>query len=114
MATGEGKMGSGRATSRSLFGDVALFVFLLAQAFDGVLTYIGVTTYGLNIEGNPLIGWMMAQLGEGAGLATAKLTAGVFGIALHVSAVHRAVALLALFYVVVAIAPWVAILFVWG
>jgi hypothetical protein len=98
--------------NRQWFGDIALVVFLLAQALDGVLTYIGVSTHGLGMEGNPLIAWLMAQMGEGAGLATAKLTAGAFGIALHLSAVHRAVALLAAFYFVVAIAPWTMILFV--
>jgi hypothetical protein len=91
---------------------VALVVFLLAQAFDGVLTYIGVSTYGLGMEGNPLIAWLMAEMGQGPGLATAKLTAGAFGIALHLSAVHRAVALLAAFYFAVAITPWTVILFV--
>jgi hypothetical protein len=98
--------------NRHLFGDVSVVVFLLAQALDGVLTYIGVSTYGPGMEGNPLIAWLMAQMGEGAGLAAAKITAGAFGIALHLSAVHRAVALLAAFYVVVAIAPWTMILFV--
>ena len=94
-----------------LFGDLAVVVFLLAQVSDGVLTYIGVSTYGIEIEGNPLIGWLMTVLGEGPGLATAKVTAGVFGIALHIAGVHRAVATLAGFYVVAAIAPWVTILY---
>ena len=40
---------------RSRFGDVALVAFLLAQACDGVLTYVGVSTYGVRIEGNPLL-----------------------------------------------------------
>jgi hypothetical protein len=53
----------------------------------------------------------MSAMGEGAGLATAKLAAGFFGIALHLSAVHRAVAVLAFFYVAVAVLPWLAILF---
>ena len=105
------KESSGRSNSR-LFGDVAVIVFLLAQASDGVLTYIGVSIHGYGIEGNPLIAWLMAQMGEGPALAAAKLTAGGFGIALHLSAVHKAVAALAGFYVVVAIIPWVAILFV--
>jgi uncharacterized membrane protein len=104
-------MGSARTTRRNIFGDLALVVFLLAQASDGVLTYIGVSTYGLHVEGNPLIGWLMSAMGEGPALATAKLAAGFFGIALHLSSVHRAVALLAAFYVAVAIVPWVAILF---
>ena len=94
-----------------LFGDLSVVVFLLTQASDGVLTYIGVSTYGHAIEGNPLITWLMTALGEGPGLATAKITAGVFGIALHLAGVHRAVALLAGFYVVVAIGPWVTILY---
>jgi uncharacterized membrane protein len=97
-----------------MFGDIALIAFLLAQASDGVLTYIGVSTYGLHIEGNPLIAWLMSAMGEGPALATAKLAAGFFGIALHLSAVHKAVALLAGFYVAVAIIPWVTILFYLG
>jgi uncharacterized membrane protein len=111
VRTGEVKLGRRGGTRRDRFGDVALVVFLLAQAFDGVLTYVGVSTYGLHMEGNPFIGWLMSAMGEGAGLATAKLAAGFFGIALHLSAVHRAVAVLAFFYVAVAVLPWLAILF---
>jgi hypothetical protein len=96
---------------RRLFGDLAVIVFLLAQVSDGVLTYIGVSTYGASIEGNPLITWLMSAMGQGPGLATAKLTAGCFGVALHLSSVHKAVALLACFYIVVAIIPWIGILF---
>ena len=108
-----GDLGSGRATGRSLFGDLALVVFLLAQASDGVLTYIGISTFGPAIEGNPLIAWLMASLGNGAGVTTAKVVAGLLGIALHLSDVHRAVAVLAGFYLVVAVGPWLALLFVW-
>lgn len=108
------KVGSERPTPRSVFGDLALLTFLAAQAGDGVLTYVGVTVYGLHMEGNPLLSWLMAAIGQGPALATAKVTAGGFGIALHLSAVHKAVAVLAAFYVVVAILPWVAILFVWS
>jgi hypothetical protein len=104
-------MSTAGCTRRNVFGDIALIVFLLAQASDGVLTYIGVSTYGLHVEGNPIIGWLMSAMGEGPALATAKLAAGVFGIALHLSSVHRAVALLAVFYVTVAVVPWIAILF---
>jgi uncharacterized membrane protein len=97
---------------RSLFGDAALLLFLLAQACDGVLTYVGVTIYGLQIEGNPLISWLISAMGQGPALTAAKLTAGGFGIALHLSSVHRAVAMLAAFYVVVAVVPWITILFI--
>jgi hypothetical protein len=103
-------LGSRGSTDR-LFGDVAVVVFLLAQVSDGVLTYIGVATYGLAMEANPLITWLMTAMGEGPGLATAKLTAGAFGIILHLTGVHRAVAALAGFYIVVAIIPWMALLY---
>ena len=102
------------ATGRSrtqLFGNLAVVVFLLAQVSDGVLTYIGVSTYGMTVEGNPVISWLMTSLGEGPGLAAAKVTAGFFGMMLHLSAVHKAVAVLAGFYIVVAIIPWLAILY---
>lgn len=104
-------MSTGGDTQRHLFGDIALVVFLLAQVLDGTLTYIGVTLYGPEMEANPIISWLMARIGDGPGLATAKITASFFGIVLHLSAVHKAVALLAAFYVAVAIVPWTLILF---
>jgi uncharacterized membrane protein len=106
-----GTVGTRGSTHRDIFGDIALLVFLIAQASDGVLTYVGVSTYGRHIEANPLIGWLMTMIGQGAALATAKGAAVFFGIALHLSAVHRAVALLAVLYIAVAVLPWVAILF---
>lgn len=98
-------------TQRSVFGEVALVVFLIAQVLDGVLTYVGVGLYGPELEGNPLVAWLMQTLGHGPGLAAAKVTASVFGIVLHLTAVHMAVAALAAFYVVVAIVPWTLIIF---
>ena len=106
-------VGTASAIQRSRFGDTALLLFLLAQACDGVLTYVGVTAYGSHMEGNPLISWLMTAMGQGAALTTAKVTAGGFGIALHLFAVHKAVAALTAFYLVVAVVPWVTILFVW-
>lgn len=104
-------LGTRGAIRRNRFGDVALLLFLLAQASDGVLTYVGVSTYGVGIEGNPVIAWLISAMGEGLGLTTAKLTAGIFGIALHLSAVHKVVAVLTVFYFAVAVLPWMAILF---
>jgi len=93
------------------FGNVVVIAFLIAQACDGVLTYIGVSTYGTRVEGNPLLGWLMDALGCAVGVAAAKATAGAFGIALHLVAVHRIVAALAAFYLVAAVLPWVTLLF---
>ena len=93
------------------FADVVVVVFLLAQACDGDFTYVGVSLYGVGIEGNPLLAWLMTAIGEGPALAAAKMTASAFGIALHLTAVHRILAALSAFYVAVAILPWIAILF---
>jgi hypothetical protein len=100
-----------RPITRSVFGDIALIAFLIAQCLDGVFTYVGVMTYGLGIEANPVIAAMMASLGHGPGLFSAKIIAAVLGVGLHLREVHRAVAMLATFYFAVAVGPWAMILF---
>ena len=104
---------SQRAACRSRFGDAALVIFLLAQCFDGVFTYVGVTAhgYGLAIEANPVLAALMAQFGHGPALTGAKIMAAGLGICLHIRRVHDAVAVLTAFYLIVAIVPWMAILF---
>jgi hypothetical protein len=97
------------ADRRSRFGDVAVICFLVVQGLDGSLTYLGVSTWGLAIEGNPLVSSAMAYAGWGPGLAGAKLVAVGFGILLHLHRVHNLVALLTAFYVAVAILPWTAL-----
>ena len=99
------------AFQRSAFGDVALVLFLLAQCFDGVFTYVGVISFGVAVEANPILAALMTTFGHGPALAGAKVVASVLGICLHVREVHGAVALLTGFYVAVAIVPWTAILF---
>ena len=99
------------APVRARLGDLALVLFLVAQGFDGVLTYVGVVTFGIGIEANPLIATLIGYLGAGVALTTAKSVAAVLGIALHLRGVHTAVALLTAFYFIVAILPWMMILF---
>jgi hypothetical protein len=95
----------------SLFGDVVVIVFLLAQCFDGVFTYMGVTSFGLRIEANPVIVTLMGALGHAAALTLAKSTAAALGICMHLRQMHGPVALLAAFYVIAAVIPWTLILF---
>jgi uncharacterized membrane protein len=93
----------------SRFGNVAVLSFLLAQFLDGALTYVGVKTWGLSIEANPLISSTVHAVGLGPGLAAMKLLAGTLGIALHLRSVHVLVAVLTALYVAVAIVPWTAL-----
>jgi hypothetical protein len=96
--------------SRSAFGDAVILAFLLAQAADGVFTYIGVSTMGLHAEANPLLVGVMATAGLGAGVTGAKLLAAFLGISLHIVGVHRVVAFLTGLYLIAAVLPWAGLL----
>jgi len=96
-------------TSPCLFGDVAVLSFLVVQALDGVLTYIGIAWWGPGIEANPIVSSAVAYAGPGAGLTVAKLVAAGCGILLHVRRVHTLVAFLTALYIAAAILPWAAI-----
>ncbi len=96
---------------RSPFGDAVIVAFLVSQALDGVLTYLGLRQFGPSIEANPLISWALPVLGLAATVAAAKVLAAGFGVVLHMRGVHRAVAALAALYFVAAVVPWTAVLF---
>ena len=97
-------------TQSEQFGNTVIILFFVAQALDGALTYVGVSVFGPDIEGNPLLQWLMGAAGPGPALAFAKLSAAGFGIVLHLASVHRAVALLTILYLSAAVVPWVAVL----
>ncbi|MCX6550134.1 MAG: DUF5658 family protein [Acidobacteria bacterium] len=99
--------------SRSRFGDAVIVLFLLAQAADGVMTYVGVTTMGAEFEANPILVGLMGSFGHGATVAGAKLVAAALGISLHLIGVHRIIALLTAIYLVGAVFPWMG-LFLFG
>ncbi|MGE0449711.1 MAG: hypothetical protein AB7Q29_09020 [Vicinamibacterales bacterium] len=88
------------------FGNAAIVVFLCVQALDGMLTYLGVHTWGLSIEANPLVSSAVSFAGVGTGLAATKLVAIGLGILLHLRCVHAAIAALSAFYIAAAIVPW--------
>jgi hypothetical protein len=94
------------ATRGSRFGDIAVVTFMVVQAMDGILTYLGVHIWGPSVEANPLISSAVAFAGPGTGVAIAKLFAVGLGMILHLRGVHGVVALLTAFYLAVAIVPW--------
>ena len=93
-------------TDDSRFGDFAVLLFLILQGLDGCLTYLGVSTWGLGVEGNPLISSAVSVAGLGVGLFGTKLFAVGLGIMLHLRGVHRVVAVLSAVYFAFAIVPW--------
>jgi hypothetical protein len=85
--------------------------FLLTQILDGILTYVGVSIFGIAAEGNPILAYLMTSYGEAFALAGAKLVAALCGVALYLLAVDRLLAALTLVYVGAAIIPWTLVLF---
>jgi hypothetical protein len=96
-------------TKESPYGNFVVLAFLVVQALDGALTYVGLATVGQVVEGNPLLAGLMAVFGIGLGLAGAKLFAASLGIALHLFGAHRLIAALTAFYLAGAIFPWMAV-----
>jgi hypothetical protein len=110
VSIGRTTLGSRLDSPHGLFGNVAVLVFVIVQCLDGALTYLGVHIWGLSIEANPLVSSAVSMAGVGTGLAATKLFAVALGMMLHLRRVHLVVALLAGFYIAVAILPW-AIMF---
>ncbi len=98
-----------RRCSPNFFGDVMILVFFLTQVLDGAFTYVGVTIWGPEIEVNPIMSWVIANVGLTVGLGGAKLLCMAVGAFLHLTGAHRAVAVAVIVYVVFAIVPWTAI-----
>ena len=91
-------------------GEIAILAFFVVQALDAAFTYWGVVLLGRGIEANPLIASLMVSIGEGPALASAKLGAAACGMVLHLTQVHKIVAVLTAFYICAALLPWVYVL----
>jgi hypothetical protein len=84
--------------------------FVIVQALDGAMSYVGVSMHGPLIEGNPLVAWYLTVLGPAAGFAAAKLFAVTCGAVLYVTGRHTWVAVVTVVYLVFAVIPWVGVL----
>ena len=89
---------------------IVFFIFTAAQVADGLLTYWGVTTLGIHVEGNGLLAATMHLIGPAQALVSAKLLACVCGYVLYQTASHKPLAIMAGLYIGVAIAPWLLVL----
>ena len=92
------------------FGAGVFVLFSMVQVVDGWLTYVGIRTYGLAIEANPIIHWYSTAFGAAAALIGAKAFAIVCGAILHLRARHYAIGLLTVGYLAAAISPWIRLL----
>jgi uncharacterized membrane protein len=89
---------------------IVFAVFLTAQVLDGLLTYIGVSVLGVEVEANVLLATSMQAIGTPSTLIAAKLIACGCGYILYRTAWHRPLAITAGLYVGVAVVPWLGIM----
>ena len=87
-----------------------LSLYILAHLLDAVLTYVGVNRLGLGAEGNPIVKWLMQNLGVLPSLVVAK----ALGIGAGVWLYHQHATFWLMFATilifVVAVVPWVIVL----
>jgi hypothetical protein len=88
---------------------LVLALFVVAQAFDGVFTYLAVHADGIMAEGNVLLATWMGLVGPAPALFGAKLLATACGLFLYFCGVHRTLATLTAFYAVAAVGPWLVV-----
>ena len=103
-------MSTGSVSRRSWLGDAAFLVFIVTQISDGWFTYLGIATFRIGIEANPLIAWSVSTFGLGQALVAIKVFAVMCGAVLHLNAMHRTVGALTLVYLVGAVWPWTRVL----
>jgi len=92
---------------------VILLLFLTAQAFDGVFTYVAVTAVGTHAESNQLLVFWMALIGAGPALILAKAVAIAAGAFVYHRGLHGLLAGLTVLYAAVAIGPWIYVYARW-
>jgi hypothetical protein len=86
-----------------------LIVFLLAQVFDGILTYVAVAWLGVVGEGNLLLASAMNLVGAGPALFGAKTLAAGCGLLLYTRGLHGVLGVLTGLYMLAAIGPWLLV-----
>lgn len=85
-------------------------LFLVAQAYDGLFTYVAVQAYGVMAEGNVLLATWIGLVGPGPAIVGAKVLAGGCGVVLDYLGVRAVLGVLTLLYGAAAIGPWLFVL----
>ena len=84
--------------------------FVSLQALDGVLTILGIYSFGLGIEANPIIAFYAAAISPEAAVGGAKAIAIACGAILHAAGHHTIIAALSGLYAIAAVGPWTHVL----
>lgn len=97
------------AQLRTVRPRLILLIFLLAQVFDGLLTYTAVAVLGVVGEGNILLATAMQAAGAGPTLVAAKILAAICGLILYARGCHAILGALTGLYFAAAITPWLLV-----
>jgi hypothetical protein len=87
---------------------LVLLLFIVAQAWDGIFTWVAIDAHGLAAEGNAILASWMSIIGPTPTLLVAKIGAAAGGVLLYRRGVHGILAGLTVLYAVSAIGPWIA------
>lgn len=87
---------------------LVLLLFIAAQVWDGIFTWVAVDVHGVTAEGNVILATWMALAGPAPTLVAAKTLAMAGGVLLYVRGVHGILATLTAIYAWAAIGPWMA------
>jgi hypothetical protein len=87
---------------------LVLLLFLAAQMWDGIFTWVAVHAHGISAEGNLVLATWMMLVGPAPTLVVAKLMAAAGGVLLYLRGIHGVLAGLTALYAVGAIGPWLA------
>ena len=88
---------------------LVLGIFLATQFLDGVLTYWGVSRFGVQLEFNSWLATLMTAIGPGTALLAAKGLACVCGFVLFATTSFRVLAIATGWCLGFAVIPWIAL-----
>jgi hypothetical protein len=86
-----------------------LAIFLATQILDGMLTYWGVSRFGVHIEFNTWLATLMNAIGPAPALLAAKALACLCGMVLFATTSFRILAVATGWCLGFAVVPWVAL-----
>lgn len=92
---------------------LVLLLFLVAQAYDGLFTYVAVRALGPEVEGNVILATWMMLVGPFPTLVVAKGIAAAAGALVYWRGLHGVLAGMTLLYGCLAIGPWLYVYNTW-
>lgn len=83
-------------------------------SLDGALTYIGISRWGLGVEANPVIRWLIVEMGLVPALMLTRIVAFAVVVFLYRGGHETTLIIFAALFLFVAVLPWCYILLRWS